>query len=116
MKRIERSVGLSVCPPRLALPALSSMKAALLLALACTAAFAAATSPPTFAELAKRADAARAANHLPDAVRLYQEALKLNGTWKEGWWNLGTLLYDIDQYSDARDALRRVVALQNDSG
>jgi tetratricopeptide (TPR) repeat protein len=89
----------------------SAMKAVLfagvLLALCVGAGFAA-----TFQELSARATAAREANQGREAVELYREALALNPKWDEGWWFLGTMLYDGDQYAAASDALSRLVQLQ----
>jgi tetratricopeptide (TPR) repeat protein len=64
-----------------------------------------------FPHVAERATAARQANQLPEAIALYREAVNLNPKWEEGWWFLGSLLYDTDQYSAARDSLARVVDL-----
>src|SRR5438445_12946054 len=65
-----------------------------------------------FERLSAEANAARDANDVPQAVALYKQALALNPKWDQGWWYLGTLLYDSDQYRDGRDALRHVVELQ----
>ncbi len=61
---------------------------------------------PQFERLSKQAAVAREANRLDQAAGLYRQALKLNPSWAEGWWSLGTLLYDQDHYSEARDAFR----------
>jgi len=65
-----------------------------------------------FADLSARASAARQANDVPRAIALYRQALQLNPKWEEGWWFLGTLLYDSDRYAPGRDALRHFVGLQ----
>jgi len=65
-----------------------------------------------FEELSARATAARQANDVPGAIELYRQALQLNSKWDEGWWFLGSLLYDSDQYPDGRDALNHFVDLQ----
>lgn len=70
----------------------------------------------TFQELAKRADAARDANRLDDAGKLYRQALVLNPKWTEGWWSLGTLEYDSDRYAEAELAFEKVVALDPKQG
>ena len=70
----------------------------------------------TFQDLAKRADAARDANRMDDAAKLYHRALVLNPKWAEGWWSLGTLQYDSDKYAEAELAFERVVALDPKQG
>jgi tetratricopeptide (TPR) repeat protein len=55
----------------------------------------------TFQTYAQSAAAARDAGRPDEAVRNYQAALKIDPKWQEGWWNLGTLLYEHDQYADA---------------
>ncbi|HTE91601.1 MAG TPA: hypothetical protein VK639_21815, partial [Terriglobales bacterium] len=49
-------------------------------------------SSTSFAALSKRADEARDADRLKEAVALYTRALALQPKWKEGWWSLGTIL------------------------
>src|SRR5881275_1124665 len=73
------------------------------------------TGPDDLENLAARAAAARDANQLPEAVRLYREAVSVNPKWQEGWWFLGTILYDTNQYAGCRDALRQLVALQSEA-
>lgn len=66
----------------------------------------------SFPELAKQAAAARDRKQADQAIRLYRECLGLNPSWAEGWWYLGTLLYDGNRFADGRDALARF--LQNE--
>lgn len=73
------------------------------------------SSAATFEELSARANAAREANRLPEAVQLYHDALALNPKWQAGWWFLGTILYDTNQYPGCRDALRHLVELKADA-
>jgi tetratricopeptide (TPR) repeat protein len=68
-----------------------------------------------FEELAARAAAARDANQLPEAVKLYRQALELNPKWQEGWWSLGTILYDTNEYAACRAALGRLVELRTEA-
>jgi tetratricopeptide (TPR) repeat protein len=68
-------------------------------------------NPASFSDLASRALAARDANDLPGAIELYQQALKLNSQWPDGWWFLGSLQYGTGAYSAARDALSRYLEL-----
>lgn len=62
-------------------------------------------------DLAARAAAARTGDRVPDAINLYKRALDLNPKWEEGWWFLGSLLYDTDQYPGSRDAFQHLVVL-----
>ena len=71
----------------------------------------AASPPQAFPQISAQANQAREANQLDQAVRLYGQALQLNPRWTEGWWWLGTLHYDKDQYPQCRDAFRHFVGL-----
>jgi tetratricopeptide (TPR) repeat protein len=64
-----------------------------------------------FDSLSRSATAAREAGHPTDATRHYQRALQLRPDWAEGWWYLGTLLYDADQFRDAIPAFQKVAEL-----
>jgi tetratricopeptide (TPR) repeat protein len=72
--------------------------------------------PAPVAKLAVLADKAREAGHLDEALRLYFKALEESPTWAEGWWYIGTIHYDLYQYKPAREAFRRLVALQPNHG
>lgn len=63
-----------------------------------------------FAALSARADTARDAERLDEAVALYRRALALRPAWKEGWWSLGTILYDQNAYGEAAPAFRRFLS------
>lgn len=65
----------------------------------------------TFSDLASKAVAARDANDQPGAIALYQQALKLNSKWPDGWWFLGSLQYGAGAYAEARDALSHYLEL-----
>lgn len=69
-----------------------------------------------FDRVSKEAAQAREHNRIQDAVALYRQAVKMRPSWAEGWWFLGELLYDQDQYAEARDALRRLVTLDHKTG
>jgi tetratricopeptide (TPR) repeat protein len=71
---------------------------------------------PGFAGAAQSATAAREAGHVDEAIQEYRRALKINARWEEGWWYLGTLLYDADRYSEAIPALQELVNLLPDAG
>ena len=62
------------------------------------------------------ATAARDAQQLDKAILLYRQALALQPTWTEGWWSLGTIYYDADNYADAANAFREVIALDSRQG
>jgi tetratricopeptide (TPR) repeat protein len=61
-----------------------------------------------FERLAKLANEAREAERVADAVSLYQQALRLQPSWNEGLWYLGSLYYSTDQFVEARDVFRRL--------
>ena len=73
-------------------------------------------STGSFDAIAAKAEAARQAGHLDDAVLLFQQALKIKPDWMEGTWSLGTSLYELDRFADARDAFRKVLARHEDNG
>lgn len=73
---------------------------------------AAAQPARTLAALQNQAAGAREQNRTQDAVRLYRECVRLQPTWAEGWWYLGSLLYDQNAYAPARDALAKLVQLE----
>ena len=71
-------------------------------------------APPAgaFEDVARRAEAARQAGRLDEAVRLYRQGLALQPKWPEGLWALGTIAYDRDRFAECRDAFRRLVAVE----
>jgi tetratricopeptide (TPR) repeat protein len=64
-----------------------------------------------FDSLAQSAAAARNSGRASDAIPLYRRALDLRPDWAEGWWYLGTLLYDANQFRDAVPAFQKVLTL-----
>ena len=70
----------------------------------------------SFDSLSHRAAAARDAEHLDEAVALYKKALALRPEWAEGWWSLGTLEYDRNNYRSAAAAFRRLLPLAPKDG
>lgn len=64
-----------------------------------------------FERVAARAEQARGAGRIDEAVGLYRKALARRPAWAEGWFKLGTLLYDRDAYAEAADALGRAASL-----
>lgn len=71
---------------------------------------------PTFAEVEKQATEAREANRFEDAIALYREGLKLKPSWNEGSWYLGTSLYGLKRYDEARDAFRHLAISEPGNG
>src|ERR1700686_3119129 len=72
---------------------------------------AAQANPAGFSDLATKATAARDANDVPGAIEVYQQALKLNSQWPDGWWFLGSLQYGTGDYAEAREALSHYLEL-----
>jgi len=69
-----------------------------------------------FDSLAKQAAEARDANQLDRAASLYKQALALRPQWAEGWWSLGTLEYDRNNYAAAARAFQRLLVLAPKNG
>ena len=69
------------------------------------------TAQQEFDRLASRAAEARKASRDTDALRLYQSALRLKPAWTDGWWNVGSIFYEREDFPAARDALRKLIAL-----
>lgn len=70
----------------------------------------AASVPASFETIAKGAEVARSQNRVQDAIRLYREGTRLRPSWTDGWWYLGSLLYDQDRFSEATVAFQRLLA------
>lgn len=68
-------------------------------------------NPADFDSLAQSAASARESGRTSEAIELYRRALDLRPNWAEGWWYLGTLLYDTDQFHDAIPAFQKVLSL-----
>jgi tetratricopeptide (TPR) repeat protein len=64
-----------------------------------------------FESLARQATSAREQGNAEEAIRYYQQALEIHPEWKEGWWYIGTLLYDRNQFADALPAFTKVTEL-----
>jgi tetratricopeptide (TPR) repeat protein len=65
----------------------------------------------TFAQVAARAEQARGANRIEEAIELYRKALSLQPRWAEGWWYLGTLLYERNAFAEAAAAFGQATTL-----
>lgn len=67
-------------------------------------------------EVTQRVDLAVRELRKFDAIGMLDKALKTNPQWRRGWWLLGSLLYDTDNYAAARSALERLIRLDAKSG
>ena len=74
------------------------------------------SSEAAFNALKTRADAARDAEKLDDAAKLYRKALAINPGWPEGWWSLGTIDYDSARYAESMEDFRRLLKLAPNDG
>ncbi len=74
------------------------------------------TESASFENLAGQATAAREQGKPEDAVRYYQKALQIHPEWEEGWWYVGTLLYDGNHFAEAQPAFAKVVELDPKMG
>lgn len=72
-----------------------------------------ARSAPSFDQLAKRARAAADADRIPEAIELYAEATAMRPSWPEGWWSLGTMLFDSNQFIKAHDAFVHFLTVEH---
>jgi tetratricopeptide (TPR) repeat protein len=70
----------------------------------------------TFDAIRTRAETARAAGLIDEAIDLYRRALRLRPRWIEGHWYLGTSAYDLGRYAECGDAFANVVAAQPENG
>jgi tetratricopeptide (TPR) repeat protein len=74
------------------------------------------SAPQNFKQLSEQAAKASEENRLDEAAILYRKALAVQPHWAEGWWALGTLHYDKNQYAPAARAFERLVALRPTNG
>lgn len=72
-------------------------------------------NPADFGSIAQSAAAARESGRGAEAISLYRRALELHPDWAEGWWYLGTLLYDADRFREAIPAFEKVGLLAPDA-
>jgi tetratricopeptide (TPR) repeat protein len=66
----------------------------------------------SFDDLEQRASAARNAGNLTEATEFYRQAVQQKADWAEGWFYLGLLSYESDQYSNATAAFTSFLKLQ----
>lgn len=57
----------------------------------------------------------RKENKVDEAIAVYKRGVALKPSWDEGWWFLGTLYYDLDQYPSGRDAFRHLTLIKPES-
>jgi predicted Zn-dependent protease len=79
------------------------------------------SSPPPvseddFTRLKENAEIVREAENIPEAIGLYKQLVLLRPNWAEGWWYLGTLFYDADQFDQAGRAFAKLTLLQPKNG
>jgi tetratricopeptide (TPR) repeat protein len=67
-----------------------------------------------FEDLSHQAVEARDAKRLDEALNLYKKALNLKPDWEDGWWNAGSIAYDMDNYTECVSDFRRLAALKPD--
>ncbi len=77
-------------------------------------AIAAQNSTPLFATLSQQAQTARDAHQFEKAVELYKQALQLKPDWEDGLWSLGSIAYDLDDYSGCASAFQRLSQVKPD--
>jgi tetratricopeptide (TPR) repeat protein len=75
-----------------------------------------ARSPRPSSPLLARANAAREEGDLERAVELYRQVAKATPRRLDAWWYLGTSLYELERWADARAAFDRVVRLDKTNG
>ncbi len=69
-----------------------------------------------FEQASAKANQAREAGNLDEAIVLYKKAISFSPKWSEGWWYLATLLYEKDQYPEAAKAFNNAAALNPKTG
>lgn len=71
-----------------------------------------AATPQNAEQLKAQAGRTREAGKIDEAIPLYQKAVAADPAWIDGWWFLGTLHYERDQYTQGAAAFQRATALQ----
>jgi len=98
------------------MPLVSRLVVLTLLAVPSIAATGSGSLPQAIQDIARQADQAQASDHLADAIKLYQKGLALDSKWNQGWWALGSILYDQDRFPEAQTAFRQFVTLSPNPG
>jgi len=73
-------------------------------------------SEAEFQKLKVQAEAARDTDQTAEAIALYSRLVALRPDWAEGWWHVGALHYDRDEFEAGVTAFRKFVVLQPDNG
>ena len=68
----------------------------------------------SFETLSHQAEQARDAKRLDEALNLYKKAVALKPDWQAGWWNAGSIAYDLNQYPECAADFSRLAALKPD--
>ena len=76
----------------------------------------AAPVPVRFETIASQAEAARVQDRVQDAILLYRQGTSLRPSWYDGWWYLGSLLYDQDRFSEADAAFQHLLGSPSHRG
>jgi tetratricopeptide (TPR) repeat protein len=63
----------------------------------------------TFDAVAAKAATAREAGRLEDALALYRRGVSLKPDWDEGLWYVGSLLYELNRYAEAKPVLTQML-------
>jgi tetratricopeptide (TPR) repeat protein len=63
-------------------------------------------------QMVHQADAARASGNPAEALRLYEKVLRSRPDWAEGWWYVGTIHYDANEFTQAIPALQKLLKLE----
>ena len=70
----------------------------------------------SFDQLLQAAEKARDENRDSEAIQLFRRALSMQPESEQALWYLGTMLYEKEQYAEARDVLRQFVTIRSDAG
>jgi len=74
------------------------------------------TTRQSFDQLLQSAQKAREQNHDDEAMQLFRRALQQKPDSEEALWYLGSMLYEKEQFAEARDVLRSFLTLRSDAG
>ncbi len=73
-------------------------------------------NPQRYEKLTAQVDTAIRERRNLDALGMLDKALKADPKWQQGWWLLGSLLYDMSDYAAARPALERLAGMDPKAG